>query len=267
VQNDFVPFSYAMTVHGARPFMTVVKGLAGYLGGSIGYVAVPLAVVALAAWPDPATIADMLWPANAERRLAATAFWGPFLLPVVGALASGTEITSLCSMPSWTLLLVLLLSPPAVRLSAADTRRLLVGAVAVPLVMLIAAPFIAIQVQRSGPQPAAAHAQLLAAQIESAWHEGTLLPLRFVGGDAEIAYDVTAAAVDRPRARPGLLAPNEAELTKAGMVLVCFAEDLGCVHAAEKRAPKARRIESDIQRNYFGIAGKPQRYTILIVPP
>jgi 4-amino-4-deoxy-L-arabinose transferase-like glycosyltransferase len=267
VQNDFVPFSYAMTVHGERPLAATVYGVAGYLAGSIGYVAIPLIVVAVAAWPSRATIADMMWPADAERRLVAAAFWAPFLLPVIGALVSATEITSLWSMPGWTLLPVLLLSSPAVRLTAADTRRMLIAATAVPLIMLIAAPVIAIQVHRVGPQPAAAHARLLAMQIESAWHEATPLPLRFVGGDAEIAYDVAAAAVDQPRALPDILAPDDAELAQAGMALVCFVEDLGCVHAAQARAPGARLIESDVLRNYFGLPGKPQRYTVVIVPP
>jgi 4-amino-4-deoxy-L-arabinose transferase-like glycosyltransferase len=267
VRHDFMPFAYAMNVHGERPLMAVLKGVAGYLAGSIGYVAIPLIVVWLAAWPSRATIADMVWPADAERRLIVAAFWAPFLLPVLGALASATEITSLWSMPAWTLFSVLLLSPSAVRLTAADTRRVLIGAVAVPLIMLIAAPLIAIQVHRTGAAPAAAHARLLALQIESAWHEATPLPLRFVGGDAEIAYDVIAAAADKPRALPDMPTRSEAELAQAGMALVCFAEDLGCVHAALAGAPKGRRIESEIVRDYIGMVGKPQRYTITIVPP
>jgi hypothetical protein len=84
----------------------------------------------------------MVWPADPDRRLAAAAFWAPLLLPVVGALASGTEITSLWSMSAWTLLPVLLLSPPALTISARDTRRLLTFAVALPLVMLLASPAI-----------------------------------------------------------------------------------------------------------------------------
>ncbi len=267
VRNDFMPFTYAMTVHGERPFGAVLKGLAGYIAGSIGYVAIPLLVVQIAAWPSWATMADMIWPRDAERRLVAAAFWAPFLLPVIGALASATEITSLWSMPAWMLLPVVLLSPKAVRLNAADTRRVLIGAVAVPLIMLVAAPLIAIQVHRSGAAPAAAHARLLAAQIESAWHETTPLPLRFVGGDAEISYDVIAAASDKPRALPNMPPPHDAELARAGMVLVCFSEDLGCVHNAQARAPTGRRIESEILRDYLGMPGKPQRYTIVIVAP
>ena len=97
----------------------------------------------------------MIWPGDTERRLAAAAFWMPFLLPAIGAIASGTEITSLWSMPAWTLLPVLLLSSPQVTWREIDTRRVLLLAVALPLIMLIASPFIAIMVQRQGPAPAA----------------------------------------------------------------------------------------------------------------
>ncbi len=120
-----MPFGYAMTVHGERPFGAVLKGLAGYVAGSIGYIAIPLLLVQIAAWPSWATVADMIWPRDIERRLVAAAFWGPFLLPVVGALASATEITSLWSMPAWTLLPVVLLSPAAVRLNAATRAAFL----------------------------------------------------------------------------------------------------------------------------------------------
>ena len=267
VQNDFMPFAYAMTIHGERPLMATVKGVASYLAGSIGYVSIPLIIVLVAARRSRGTIADMMWPTDTDRRLAAATFWAPLLVPVIGALASATEITSLWSMAAWTLLPVLLLSSPAVTLGAADTRRILITAVAVPLVMLIAAPVVAYRVHRAGAAPAAAHARLLALQIENAWHETIPQPLRFVGGDAEIAYDVIAYAADRPRALLDVLPPSDAELSQGGMALVCFAEDLGCVHTAQARAPKGRRLERNIERNYLGLPGKPQGYMVVIVPP
>jgi 4-amino-4-deoxy-L-arabinose transferase-like glycosyltransferase len=267
VQHDFAPFRYALGIHGDKPFAGTVYAALGYLAGSAGYVALPVVIVFAAARPKPRTIADMIWPADAKRRLAAAAFWAPFLLPVVGAVAGGTEITSLWSMPAWTLLPVLLLSPPDVTVRAVDRQRVLLAAIVVPLVMLIASPAIAIMVHRAGPQPAAAQARLLAAEIERVWHEATPQPLRFVGGDAEIAYDVIAAAADKPRALPDMAQPSADELAHSGMALVCFAEDPGCVHAAEQRAPTGRRVETDIVRNYWGMPGKPQRYTIIIVPP
>jgi hypothetical protein len=126
---------------------------------------------------------------------------------------------------------------------------------------------IAIQVHRAGAVPAAAHASQLAAQIETAWHEATPLPLRFVGGDADISYGVAAAAADKPRALPGMRAPEDAQLAKAGMALVCFSEDLPCVHDAQTHASTGRHIESEIVRDYLGMPGKPQRYSIVIVAP
>jgi 4-amino-4-deoxy-L-arabinose transferase-like glycosyltransferase len=141
-QHDFAPFGYAMVVHGAKSFANTVVAALGYLAGSAGYVAIPAIIALIAGRPSRATLADIMWPAEPDRRLAAVAFWGPLLLPVLGALASGTDITSLWSMSAWTLLPVLLLSPPAMTISGVDTRRLLAFAVALPLVMAIISPAI-----------------------------------------------------------------------------------------------------------------------------
>ena len=162
-------FEYAVYVHGAKTFSDTVIAALGYLAGSVGYVAIPVLIVLMAARPSRATIADMVWPADAERRLAAAAFWAPLLLPALGALAGGIELTSLWSMSAWTLLPVLLLSSPAVTVKEIDTRRIIVGAVALPLVMLIASPVIAIVAQRNGPPPATAQANLAGEARSSAF--------------------------------------------------------------------------------------------------
>ncbi len=264
--HDFAPFAYAVGIHGDKPFGGTLIAALGYFAGSLGYVALPVILVLVAAWPNRATLADMLWPREPVRRLAAAAFWMPLLLPTAGALASGTEITPLWSMASWTLLPVLLLSSPHVTWREIDTRRVLLFAIALPLIMLIAAPGITIMVQRKGPPPAAAQANLLAAQIDYQWRLVTPQPLRFVGGDEEIAYDVAAYSADRPRALPNLPAPDATELRHAGQVLVCFARDANCRNAAAA-LPGARIIASTIVRNFWRFPGEPQGYTIVIVPP
>jgi 4-amino-4-deoxy-L-arabinose transferase-like glycosyltransferase len=218
----------------------------------------------------PSILADMAWPYERDRRLAALAFWAPFLLPALGALASGTEINSLWSMPAWTLLPVLLLSQSSLMVAVVDTRRILIAATALPLVVLLASPVIAIVAHRNGPPPAAAHAQLLAAEIERLWRDKTPMPLRFIDGDAGLAFSVVTYAGTQPRALPGLPRPGEAQLTRAGMALVCLAEDTGCVSAAALSAAAVaggRTVERTIVRNYLTLLGEPQRYTIVIVPP
>ena len=121
-QHDYAPFSYAVGVHGDDPFLMSAKSALGYLAGSLGYVAVPIIVVLAIARPSRATLADMAWPKEPNRRLAAAAFWAPFLLPVLAALGGGVEITSLWSMSAFSLLPVLLLSPPSVTLRPRDTE-------------------------------------------------------------------------------------------------------------------------------------------------
>lgn len=269
VQHDFAPFTYAMAVHGEKPFATALKAALGYLGGSVAYVAIPLIIGAVLAWLKPSTFADMAWPRDTERRLVALAFWLPLLLPAIGAVAGRSEITSLWSMPAFTLLPILLLSPPAVTVRGADTRRALITAAAVPLVMLIVSPVIAIIAQRNEPQAASAHAPLLARQVEQAWHELTPARLRFVGGEADLAYGVITYAADRPRALTDMPQPDASELARSGAAYVC-GSDGGCRRDAAARAAGAagsKTVESAITRGFWGTLGKPERYMIVLVPP
>ena len=266
-RHHFEPFAYAMFIHGDKSYAAAALSGLTYLAGSFGYVAIPVIVVLVAARPSRAAIADMLWPSDGERRLAAAAFWAPLLLPAIAAPGSGTEITSLWSMSAWTLLPVLLLSPPAVTIGAVDIRRVLATAVAIPCVMVVASPAIAILAQRNGPPPNSAQAALLAGEVERLWHQTIPLPLKFVGGAGDLANGVATYAVERPRVLTAMPPPDAAELAHGGMAIVCFAGDTGCLDKAGAAAAAGRRVETEIVRNFLRFPGKPQRYTIIIVPP
>jgi 4-amino-4-deoxy-L-arabinose transferase-like glycosyltransferase len=270
IEHDFAPFTYAMSVHGDKAFGGTITAALGYLGGSLGYIALPLVIVLVAKRGDRATLADMVWPADPDRRLAAAAFWAPFLLPAFAAVASGTEITSLWSMSAWTLLPVLLLSSPRIALQPADTRRILLFAAVLPLIALIASPAIAIMNRRDGPPPAAAQSQLLAIEVERLWHETAPLPLRFVGGDGDILLGVVAYAADKPRALlAGLAEPGEAQLRQAGMVLLCHTGDLACLDDAKRSAGAApsRTTQIAISQKSWGKVLPSRSYTMIVVPP
>jgi hypothetical protein len=116
--------------------------------------------------------------------------------------------------------------------------------------------------------------------------------LKFVGCDA--AFAVIAYAADRPRSLPlrlfrgsigdqtyadahdwppasPLQSPVSAEdLRQSGMALVCSDEAPNWLPGAAARAaqnPVSRRIDTEITRNFLGIAGQPHHYVIFIVPP
>ena len=291
-QHDFVPFEYAIAKHVTHSFAGATVETLSYLAGSAAYAAAPILFVLGVARPDRATVCDMIWPLDNERRLVAVSFWGPLLLPIVGALTGGIKLTSLWSMSAWTLLPVVLLSSPAVKVQPINLRRILAAAVAVPLVMLIAAPVIAVATHRAGVEPLAAHGRLLAAETERAWHQATSRPLRFVGCNA--ANEVIAYALDRPHSLPlrsfrgdiadevyadayawpdmppGKTGSSETQLGQNGMALVCLVDEPNWVQAAADRAarnPESRRIDVQIARSFLGIPGAPKRYVIFIIPP
>lgn len=268
--NDFAPFTYAMAVHGDKSFANAAFATLGYLAGSIGYAALPLVLVAIAARPTIATLRDMAWPADTERRLAAAAFWAPLLLPAVAGLVTGTEVTSLWSMSAWSLLPVLLLSSPRVTWRPLDTQRVVLIAAALPLVMLLVSPAIAIMTRRDGPPPAGVQSHLLAPEAERLWHQTMPERLRFVGGDGDIVLGVVAYAKDRPRALlAGLAEPGAEELRGGGMMLICFTGDAACLSNASRRVAGApsRTTLVTIKQKSWGTALPERGYTIVIVPP
>jgi hypothetical protein len=269
IHNNFVTVAYARAAHTPKAFAEVALSAVTYIAGSVGYAAIPLIALAIAARPNARTLADIAWPREDDRRLAAAAFWAPLLLPVLGALVGDIEITSLWSMSAWTLLPVLLLSSQRVSIRTADVERVLALALIVPFVMTALSPAIA-HFTADAVKPTLAQQALLARQVEHEWHTLTPQPLRFVAGDADLAYGVITYAVERPHALPGLPERPADAIKRAGLAFVCASEHGDCVARAKVLAqadPQSRLVESTIFRTMRGREVPPQRYTIVLVPP
>ena len=273
IANDFLPFSYAMAAHGTGSFASIAIRAIGYLGGAIGYVALPVLLSLAMVRPSGVAIANTLIPATPERRLAAMVFWLPLLLPALLAPLVGIEINSLWTMSAWTLLPVVLLSSPLILVTRAAAVRIVTIALVFPVVLLVASPFIASGINRGGVTPAAAHGRLLAEQVARVWHEVTRRPLLFVGGDAVLTYAASFYLPERPSVFPELnerISPwiDQTKIASAGIALVCVLADRSCVGMIETRTGAAgRRFEVEIAREYLGTAGPSERYLIIIVPP
>ncbi len=275
VANDFSPFGYALSSHGGAGRWTVVAAALGFLGGVVGYMAVPAALVMIMARPSPSAIADTLWPKAFDRRLVVTAFWLPLLVATVAAIAAGATIVSLWAMPALTLLPVVLLSSPAVVVPRIALVRLLALAVALPVVATLAAPAIAYVIHRNGVPNHATHYRLLAQAIDRAWHATTARPLRLVGSYTNIVNGVVFYLPDRPSTLD-VVGPAEtpwaddARIGRDGIALACPVEEAFCLRAVEAfvaRRTVARRLEVELSRSFFGVPDKPERYLIVIVAP
>ena len=152
-KHNFSPMEYAMLVHGGHSASDAAWADLRYILDSAAYVFVPVAMVLLAARPNPKTIIDMAWPAEEDRRLVAVVFWATLLLPTLPALFWGVKIHGIWSMSSWVLLPVLLLSPQSVQIPRPIVRWFVGCAVMFPVAMLIVAPAIALVNHARGMRP------------------------------------------------------------------------------------------------------------------
>jgi hypothetical protein len=104
------------------------------------------------------------------------------------------------------------------------------------------------------------------------WRRITDKPLKFVGGDGDLAYGVAFYLPGKAVAFPDFnrtLAPwvDVARLPRDGIAVVCPAGDPTCMLPATALNLSGPRIEADITRSYFGRPGPTMRYLIMIVPP
>jgi len=274
--HDFAGIRYAMAVHPAAGLSQTLAADLHYLLGIAAYLAAPVALAVLATRPSGAAAADTLRPANPDRRFAAAVFWAPLLLPLVLALVVRGQIVSLWEMPALSLLPVVLLSSPLIDMPREQVVRLLGVAVAFPLLMLVAAPAIALMIHRQGPPHHAAHYRLLAREIERVWRDTSERQLRLLGSDTNLVNGVVFYLSDRPSTYD-VMDPRQTpwagpdRIAREGLAMVCPAGDRACVAKADalvpQGSPAARRIEVEISRRYLGIAGEPQRYLIETIPP
>jgi hypothetical protein len=273
VASDFVSISYAVDSH-HRSVSQVLLSEPSYLLGALGYIGAPVVLVALAARDGRPRLADVLSPAEADRRLILLAFALPFLLPIAAAALTRSELTSIWTMGGFTLLPVVLLSSASVRISAEWTRRIMGVAVGLPLIAVALAPAVALSIQyRAAPvQP---NYQQVAQAVDGLWRDTSASPLRLVGGEGQLANAVTFYSAARPSALDVMspqLTPwvDAARIADQGIAWVCPIAMTACVDAIEARAaagPVGRRAEIDTVRTYLGIRGAPQRYLVVTTPP
>jgi 4-amino-4-deoxy-L-arabinose transferase-like glycosyltransferase len=240
-----------------------------YLAGAAAYIVVPLAIVA-AMRPSRATLADLILPNTAERRMIAVALWAPIVLPAVIDVVLPTRLTPLWTIPNWTLLPVVLLSPPSLSISRRAAARILALAIVVPVAAIVAAPAVALVQQLNHFPSERPHYDQAAREIDRFWRERTGDPLRYIGGDSEmangVAFYLDSAA---PYFAPQMESSSDPKVARHGIALVCAAWNQDCVAVIDSmmRRYGGSREEVTEQRSLFGIAGPPARFVIVVVPP
>jgi hypothetical protein len=269
VTHDFGLFSYAFDIHGGRSLMTTLQGVIGYLAGAAAYVAIPVIIALIETRPSRTAARDMLWPANPERRLAATAFWATLLLPSLFALATGLKLTSLWTMPAWTLLPIVLLSSPLLAIG----RRMR------PASLRSLAFFHSWRSPLRPPWPssriaAACHRSvriLRCSRYRSSSCGGRPAPAAFT---CSAGYGVSFYLPGRPLVVPALERGPPAELderiARDGIALAVRSMPPGALRTPRREPHVRRRASGSRSRScgvFLGLAGPAARYLIVAIPP
>jgi hypothetical protein len=118
---------------------------------------------------------------------------------------------------------------------------------------------------------------MLAADIEKHWNATIGKPLRFVGGDPQLAYGVSPYLPDQPlpyvydRVTPTI---ERSEVDKHGIVLLCVETHAADCREDLKSFEADGRVNADTQiwtvslaRRFGGFTGPPKGYYIVSIPP
>jgi 4-amino-4-deoxy-L-arabinose transferase-like glycosyltransferase len=270
------PFQYAMTVHGSESSSDELMSILEYLAGGIGYVLLPLGVFAVATRPDRSLLGEMLWPADADRRMLVVLLGALLLLPVITAPLIGVKITSLWTMSAWFLLPIVLLSPARVTLTRTAAVRVATGVAILTTAVLAAAPAVAWSNFAKGTENGRAYYRVVGEELTRAWRTAMGgRPLTIVAwGDPSLAQATSFYSPDHPDSAPwfGLLpypSVTDARLRREGWASACFAEEQLCAAAAERHSadhPGVMRIEETLTVSFFGMSAASKRFIFILTP-
>ncbi|NVN85955.1 MAG: glycosyltransferase family 39 protein [Rhodopseudomonas sp.] len=271
VQHHFPSFAYATSVHPAASLAGNVVDTLSYLLGCIAYVSLVLVAAYWLLRPSRAALAEIAAPADPQRRLMLLILLLLIVLPTPFALLSGIRITPLWTMPSWTLLPIVLLASPLVSVDREAVRRLAVGAALLSLTMLVLAPAVALVIHRTTPPESFEYASVLAGPIEREWQRRSDRPIQLVAGDTVLAMNTAYYLRTRTKSFDrDDVAAIAAAAHQYGAVLVCPATEAACLATANKIAadqPEILRGEVRVTRSLFGIEGTALRDVFMIVQP
>jgi len=273
--NDFLPFSYAMAVHGGETLAYVLYKDFVYLIEGVAYVGVLLAIYWIAVRPDKATLRETFWPADPDGQMLVVLLAVPLILPAIVAPFISAVLTPLWTMSAWFLLPIILLRPAAAKLTRVSAIRITALIVAITIGALAAAPWLAWRYHVESGSNDREYYRAVAAQISDAWHMANARPLQIVMGAYDLVAAVTFYSLDHPDSVPNFdlkAAPwvTSDRLQREGWAAVCLADDQGCLDEARRLSEgktDVQYINFATTSRYLGYAGRLARFTFVLIGP
>lgn len=256
-----IQFAESTATHG--PFSETLMKTISYLVGAVMYIAAPLIFLA-ALRPGKAALADMVWPAEDDRRQALVLLTVPLILPALVNLFIPYRITPDWTFPNWALLPVVLYGSPYLTIDTRAPARAALAGLAVVLAIVIASPVIACVRIVSEPDQFRPHfrqAADLATRLSTQ-------PIRLYWGSAEIVGGMQAYLPKAQFLPLPLSAGGRAAVNAKGLAIVCLTSDRPCQQIAATIAkPGTATAAAALTRSFLGFTGPPLGVRVFVVPP
>ncbi len=234
-------------------FATALIRSANYLLGAIAYAAGPLVLLA-ALRPSRAALADIVWPADDDRRQALILFVVPMVLPALVNLAAPYRLTADWSLPNWTLLPIVLYGSRKIAVDAYAVAGAGLLALAVSLAFLIAAPFSAYAHLQAGLDSNRPTSQ----EVAAAGLRLTGKPVTLYWGSPDVVGNLPFyVAGAKPLEGDPMSAASHAEIGKLGLLIACLDADAACrkTQTALGGEPGAKAADLAVRRTFLGLSG------------
>ncbi len=272
--HGFTTVNFAFTSH-ATTLAHAATGSFIFLLSVLGYIAAPIIFAGVATQPSGAAVKDTIWPKEPARRTILIAFAAPLLLAALVAIPSRADLDPLWSMSAMSLLPVVLLASPLIRINRTVAIYMFGFAVLFPLLMVAASPVIAVVIHRQGGlSNYAADYRLIAQAVEQAWRGTTDKPLRILGGNRPVvdgsnfyfADPPATFVVTEPTRTPWV---DAARIAREGIAIVCPRAEPACLKELNADVARYGGKTEDVMlaRRFFGTVGTATDYQIAIIPP
>ena len=291
---NFAPFLYAGDSYAISTHAESLKLSLGYIGHNLALLALPVALLALALswsprwwslpWRDPRAFFTRPWSVqhNPGVRLdQALNIWLVQAIvaigPPLGAFAFGIYIKTDWGISLFFLVPLAVIAIPSLRVQRGALVRLAAMWLALTLVVLAAAPQIAIATlprDGNGSFTHGSHSQL-ARELTNLWHQRFHAPWKVVAGATDVGEPMTFYSPDHPKP----LTPNEAwpsgltslaEAQREGFIGICEVGDWkqqDCDAWMKQNGPNGERMVITTRRFFKGMASAPTAWNVTVVPP
>ena len=211
-------------------------------------------------------MADIVWPADEDRRQALVLLLVPLVLPALVNLVVPYRLTPDWTFPNWALLPVVLYASRDLIVDEAAVARAGLVALAGTVVALVASPVIACRQAHERPRPvsAAFSASRGTRRISLAGKPVGL----FWGSPAVTAGLPFYLPLARPISADPSSAAGRAASGKHGLLVVCLVGDAPCQNTSDALAKAgARTTTVGLTRSFLGFSSPPLNFQITVVPP